>query len=133
MTPWATVSLLELLWTLAALPGLVLWSVNAWNASKSLRAIRSIGARNGRLTWAQFSLHMTVVFVVIDVVFVLIGGISMTRMANPSGSQLSTQVIGAGLLLASVAISLLSYRWRVVDMILIGRAHRRRRSSKVEE
>lgn len=133
MTPWATVSLLELLWTLAALPGMVLWSVNAWNASKSLRAIRSIGARNGRLTWAQFSLHMTVVFVVIDVVFVLIGGISMTRMANPSGSQLSTQVIGAGLLLASVAISLLSYRWRVVDMILIGRAHRRRRSSKVEE
>lgn len=133
MTPWATVSLLELLWTLAALPGLVLWSVNAWNASKSLRAIRSIGARNGRLTWAQFSLHMTVVFVVIDVVFVLIGGISMTRMANPSGSQLSTQVIGAGLLLASVAISLLSYRWRVVDMILIGRARRRRRSSKVEE
>lgn len=133
MTPWATVSLLELLWTLAALPGMVLWSVNAWNASKSLRAIRSIGARNGRLTWAQFSLHMTVVFVVIDVVFVLIGGISMTRMANPSGSQLSTQVIGAGLLLASVAISLLSYRWRVVDMILIGRARRRRRSSKVEE
>lgn len=131
MTPWATVSLLELLWTLAALPGLALWSLNAWSAARSLQAIRSIGAANGRLTWAQFSLHLTLVFVVIDIVFVIIGGISMTRLSNPSGSQLSTQVIGAGLLLASAAISLLSYRWRVVDMILIGRSRRDR--AKVKE
>ena len=50
---WTTIEWFEVVWTCAALPGLGLWIANHRLAVRSLRAIRAVGAVNGRLIIAR--------------------------------------------------------------------------------
>jgi hypothetical protein len=114
---WDTIQWIEVVWTLAALPGLVLWLVNRASAGRSLRAIKAVGALNGRLIIARYSVQKANVLIGVSFVFVLIGLVSMARPANPTVAawDLLRVVLTAGLLGAPAAISYLGYRWRAVE------------------
>lgn len=119
---------IEVVWTVAALPGLVLWATNCASAAVTLRSCKAVpGTPAGSLLWARFSVQLTAVFVGIEAVFVILGVISMTRPNNPAATTLTSYVIAGALILASVGISYLAYRWRAVDNQLVGAARRRRR------
>lgn len=114
---WGTIDWIEVVWTLATLPGLVLWISNRILAGRSLRAIKSVGATNGRLIIARYSVMKSNVLIGVQAVFLLIGAISMLRPANPTVASWDwlRVLLTAGLLGAPAAISFLGYRWRVVE------------------
>ena len=114
---WSTVDWIEVVWTLAALPGLVLWLINRISAGRSLRAIRAVAATNGRLIIARYSVQKSNVFIGVSAAFVMIGVVAMVRPANPGVAEWSWSrvVLTAGLLGAPAAISYLGWRWREVE------------------
>lgn len=114
---WATVDWVEVVWTAAALPGLVLWLVNRVSAARSLSAIKAAGATNGRLIIARYSVMKANVLIGVSAVFVLIGAIAMLRPANPgaTGFDPLRLLLTIGLLGAPAGISYLGYRWRAVE------------------
>jgi hypothetical protein len=121
-------SLVEILWTAAALPGLALWAWNYLSARATLRSVKAVksGTSFGALLWARFSVQLTAVFVGVELAFVVLGVISMTRPNNPQATTLTSYVIAGVLILASAGISYLAYRWRAVDQQLVGAARTRR-------
>lgn len=127
-----TISWYEVIWTLGAVPGLLLWLWNWKGAVSSLRAIRSISTGNGRLLWAQFSTLMTFVFVGIEAVFVMLGVIAMAT-PSPNRPTVTTWVLVTGLLGASCAITFLAYKWRAVDQQIIGAARARDEARRVTD
>jgi hypothetical protein len=110
-----TIEWFEVVWTLAALPGLILWLVNRAYAARSLKAIRALGTTNGRLIIARYSVMKSNVLIGVSLVFVLIGVISMIRPASFDGFDPLRLVLTLGLLGAPAAISYLGYRWRAVE------------------
>jgi hypothetical protein len=124
---WGTVDWIEVVWTLAALPGLLLWLYNRALAKRSLRAIKAAGATNGRLIIARYSVLKANVLIFISAVFVLIGVISMLRPTNAAaaGWDWIRVALTAGLLGAPAAISFLGYRWRAVEAQVVALARLR--------
>ena len=124
---YGTVDLIEVIWTLAALPGVVIWAINRAAAGRSLRAVRAQGIGNGRLVVARYSVFKSNVFIALSLVFVLIGAISMVRPANPEVAEWDwiRVVLTAGLLGAPALISLLGWRWRRVEQEIIALARAR--------
>jgi hypothetical protein len=114
---WNTIDWVEVVWTLAALPGLVLWLTNRSLASGSLRAIRAVGVTNGRLIIARYGVMKCNVLIGVSSVFVLIGLVSMSRPTNPAAADWDwiRVALTVGLLAAPAAISYLGYRWRAVE------------------
>lgn len=112
---WATIDLREVLWTLAALPGFYLWSRNAIYANKTLEIVKRLGIDGGPRVWAQFSSLLTRSFIGLEFVFVVIGVNAMTRPQPIDYDPWLSWTIGILLILASVLISFLGYRWKKVD------------------
>ena len=127
-----TADLTEIVWTLAALPGLVLWLANRVEAGRGRRAVMKMKIGNGRLVWAQFSVLLTNVFVVIELVLVVVGAIAMSRSSPAEATALSQIVVGVGFAGASCLITFVGYRWRAVDTQIVAAA-RARRSPPAEE
>ena len=124
---WGTVEWIEVVWTLAALPGLALWLVNRISAGRSLRAIKAVGTANGRRIIARYSVQKSNVFIGVSAAFVMIGAIAMIRPANPNVADWSWSriVLTAGLLGAPAAISFLGWRWRAVEQQVTALARHR--------
>lgn len=106
---------LEIAWTLAAIPGFVLWAKSWFSARQSLKAVRNLKYSNGRLLWAKFSLQLTSVMLIIEFAFITIGVIAMSLQTNPSSNPTYSLIISVVLISSSVFISLLAYRWREVE------------------
>lgn len=115
----STVQFTELLWTLVAIPGLLLWVSNRMRARASLQAAKRLSIGNGRRAFAQFSVRETTAWVFIEAVFVAVGVVSMTYEPNPDSNDLSRTVVVAGLIFASVMITALGVEWRRVDQELV--------------
>jgi hypothetical protein len=132
---WTTVDLVEVVWTLAAVPGLVLWLGNRVEAGRSLRAIRAVGAHNGRMIIARYSVQKANVLVGVSAVFVLIGIISMIRPANPATATWDWPriVLTLGVLGAPAGISFIGYRWRTVERQVTALARKTLDSREVEQ
>lgn len=126
MKGWGTVDPIEVIWTLAALPGLVVWVVNLVSASRSLRAVRVIGIVNGRRMIARYSVRKCWVLVIISGVFVLIGVSAMLRPPNPGAPRWDwlSLLLTAGLLGAPALITLLGFDWRRVEASVLHSARR---------
>lgn len=122
---FGTVDLIEVLWTLAALPGLVLWLTNRIIAGRSLRAVIRLRVSNGRMLWARFSVLLTNVFVGVEAVFVLVGGIALFR--ESTGNDVIRFVLAFALIGASALITWVGWRWRVVDQELVKLGRERKR------
>lgn len=121
----ATVSVEELVWTAAALPGLLFWARNLVDASRGLRVAKVITPRNGRYLWARFSVELTSTFMGIETLFVVIGVLSMLR-PPAMGAQAQGRIVTViGLIAASVVITVLAIRWKRVDDAIIAAARRR--------
>lgn len=114
-----TVQFTELLWTIVALPGLLLWLSNRQRARASLQAAKRLAIGNGRRAFARFSVRETTVWAFVEFVFVIIGVVSMTYESNPDSNTLSSLVIVAGLIVASAMITALGVEWRRVDRELV--------------
>jgi len=114
-----TIQSTELLWTLVAIPGLLLWVSNRMRAQASLQATKRLDIGNGRRAFARFAVRETTVWAFIEFVFVAIGVVSMTRETNPDANTLSSLVIVAGLILSSAMITALGVEWRRVDRELV--------------
>ncbi len=114
-----TIQSTELLWTLVAIPGLLLWVSNRMRAGASLRATKRLDIGNGRRAFARFAVRETTVWAFVEAVFVAIGVVSMTYESNPDSNTLSSLVIVAGLILASAMITALGVEWRRVDRELV--------------
>lgn len=124
MKGWGTVDPIELVWTLAALPGLLVWIVNLVSASRSLRTVRLAGIVNGRRLIARYSVRKCWVLVIISGVFVLIGVSAMLRPPNPAAQHWDwlSLLLTAGLLGAPALITLLGFDWRRVEASVLAMA-----------
>jgi hypothetical protein len=113
-----TIDLIEVAWILAAVPGLLLWVGNRVLAVRSLRAIRALGATNGRLIVARYGVRKANIMIFVQSVFVLIGAIAMTRPTNQAVAaqwDWSRTALAVALLGAPVALAVLGYQWRSVE------------------
>ena len=94
-----TASLIELLWVLAALGGLYLAGVNAWEAVLDFRALA--GKRNGRYRLALGTIRREAIRGLVNAIFLGIGIVAVVTPASPYSTPLGVAV-SLGLLLASV-------------------------------
>jgi hypothetical protein len=124
---WDTIQWFEVVWTAAAVPGLLLWIANRVLATRSLRAIKGMGTTNGRLIIARYSVMKCDVHIGVSAVFVLIGVVAMIRPMNPAAVEWdwSRVALTVGLLGAPAAISFLGYKWRAVEQQVMALARRR--------
>lgn len=120
-----TVSVIEALWTLAALVGLVSWARSAADAGRTMRAVKSRGIVNGRRTVARLATGLTRTMVMIELVFLSIGVLSMTRPPTVGSTELSRLIVGGALIGASVGITVLAFRWRRAEEYLLRESERR--------
>lgn len=126
MNAWSltpTIQWIEILWTIVALPGLIRWFSNRQKARTYVRALRAVGGGNGRMIFARYTVRETTAFVVIESVFVLIGALAMTSATNPSAYPYTSSIIAAGLVGASIYITILGRDWAVVDRLVLQAAH----------
>lgn len=120
-----TIDVGELIWILAAIPGLWFWVRNRLEAGIDAKAAATIVPRNGRYLWARFSVFLTNTFVGIELLFLLLGGVALFR-PPPMDPQPGTRVVTiAGLTIASVVITLLAYRWKQVNEEIVRAARAR--------
>lgn len=127
MRSWGTVDPVELVWTLAALPGLIVWGVNLVSASRSLHAVRRAGIVNGRRVIAWYSVRKCWVLIVVSGVFALIGIIALLRPPNeavPHWDWLRV-LLTVGLLTAPALIAFLGFDWRHAEAAVLHSARRR--------
>ena len=123
---WGTVDLIEVIWTLAAVPGWASWALNLRSAYRSLRAVRGAGIVDGRRMVARYTVRKSWIMMNLSGVFILIGVISMLRPANPAVPQWDALrvVLTVALLGAPAMISYLGADWRRVEteMLRVGAA-----------
>lgn len=114
---WGTVDLVEVVWTAAAIPGWISWAQNLRSAYRSLRAVRGAGITNGRRAVARYTVRKSWIMMNLSGVFILIGGISMLRPANPEVAtwDIPRIVLTIALLAAPAMISYLGADWRRVE------------------
>lgn len=124
---WNTIEWFEVVWTLAALPGLVLWVVNRTSATRSLRAVKAAGIGNGRLIIARYSVQKANVLIGVSAAFAAIGVVAMIRPTNPAADtwDLTRSLLTVGLLGGPAGVSFIGYRWRVVERQVTELARRR--------
>lgn len=124
---WGTVDLVELIWTLAAVPGWISWALNLRSAYRSLRAVRDAGITNGRRMVARYMVRKSWIMVQLSGVFILIGAVAMVRPAGPGAQQwdIPRVVLTVALLAAPVMISYLGGNWRRVEAELLRVSTRR--------
>lgn len=127
---YGTASWIEIIWTLAAIPGFILWLLSAISARKSLVATKRLKHTNGRLLWAKFSFKLTSLMTFIELTFIILGSIALSLPANPSSSLISTIIIASGLTTVSIFITLLAYQWRAVEAQILHLAKRRREEGR---
>lgn len=122
-----TVDLVEVVWVLAALPGLWLWAANARETRQDRTAASAIGQReSATYLWASFSVLLTRTFVAIELLFVILGVVAMFRENPPDDPSPWFRFVTAGLLVAaSVCLSWLAYRWRRVNQAILRAARDR--------
>lgn len=127
---WGTVDWIEVVWTLAAVPGLVLWFANRVTAGRSLKAVKLLKITDGRAIVARYSVEKSNILIGVQGVFALIGAISMLRPQNPEVAQWDwlRVILTIGLLGAPFALSYLGFRWRIVDQEIIRLARHRKKS-----
>jgi hypothetical protein len=132
---WGTIEWFEVVWTAAAVPGLALWTVNRVLAGRSLRAVRAMGATNGRLIIARYSVMKSNVFIGVSSALVLVGVVAMARPGNPAATtwDWSRIMLTIGLLGAPAGISFLGYRWRAVERQVTALYLRRLDAREVEQ
>ena len=125
---YGTVNLIEITWTVAALPGLAIWLANRRTARRSLLAVKALGVGNGRLVVARYSVRKANVLIMVLFVFALIGFVSMVRPSNPevAGWDWIRVLLTVGLLGAPALLSWLGWEWRQVDQQIISMARDRR-------
>jgi hypothetical protein len=115
-----TVDPIEVIWTLAALPGLTIWAINRATAARSLKAVKKLGVGNGRLIVARYGVFKADVFIGVSSVFALVGVVAMLRAPNPDGGWDWVRVLlTIGLLGAPAMIAVLGFRWRVVEKTIV--------------
>lgn len=112
-----TVDPLELIWTVAALPGLVVWVVNLHSARRSARAVRQAGIRDARAAVARYAVRKSLVMIHLAGVFAMIGIVAMLRPPNPEVPAWDALriLLTVGLLSAPAAISFIGVDWRRVE------------------
>jgi hypothetical protein len=120
----------ELLWVAAALPGLWYWAGNRLEAGLDLKAAASIVPRNGRYLWARFSVFLTNVFIGVELVFITLGVAAFFRPTPTDGLPLSRLVTVAALIGASLAITMLAYRWRQVNAEIVHAARDKQKPTR---
>lgn len=119
-----TVQVTEIIWLISAVPGLVLWSQNFVVARQ---VSKYVPAPNGRLIWAQFSVWLTITFVLIECGFVGVGLLAMTT-APADTSPFWLRILFASIFTSiSGGISLLGFRWKWVDNRLMELARKQTR------
>ena len=123
--------MLEVIWTGAALPGLVVWAVNLRSARRSLRAVHLVGVVNGRLRVARYGVRQGLVMLYASGVFVLIGVNALLRPVNPAAPEWDALrvLLTIGLISAPALISYLGLDWRRVEVGVLQRAPAARKES----
>lgn len=115
----ATVQTAELLWFVAALPGLWLWLVNLRTAILTLRASRAARISEIGSLWARFSVTIITLLVYVEIAFVVIGAIAMTAVPSPTASAVRSWVFAAIFISASLGITAAAFLWRRVDSAFV--------------
>jgi hypothetical protein len=125
---YGSVTLIEVMWTLCAVPGFLLWAANLQSARADLRAIRRLGIIDGRLIWARFAVLKNTAFMLIEASFMLIGITGMLQAPVSGGATRLTPtafVLTASLLATSILMTFVGLRWRQVAKYIISAARLR--------
>lgn len=123
----STITWLEVIWTIVAIPGAVLWAMNRRSAMLSLRAARRARAGNGRRVYANFAVKETSAWLGIEALFVAMGVLSMLVEPTSSVVRWPSYVITAGLIVTSVFISYMAFQWRAADEAVLRVAREKER------
>lgn len=114
-----TVQIIEILWVIAAMPGLWFWVVNIRTALQAKLATEELGTRDGASVWVYFSIEFTVFFTCAEIIFILIGILAMFLPIPPAATIMTRYVFGGLLILISLGITYEAFRWkRVHESIL---------------
>jgi hypothetical protein len=119
---YGSVTLVEVLWTVFAIPGFFVWFANLRSAQADLEAVRRLGVIDGRLVWAKFSVLKNASFFFIETGFLAIGITAMLQMpvvANPSKLSPTGWVMTFCLLSSSVLMTVVGLRWKHVSRYIL--------------
>jgi len=120
-----TVSALEAVWTLVALPGLYLWARSVVDAQKTMRAVKSMQIIDGRRTVAKMATGLTRTMVGVELVFFGVGVLATTRAPAPEATALSQLLVAGAFIGASVGLTVLAFRWRRAEAYLLRESEQR--------
>ena len=109
----------EVLWTAAALIGMLLWARNFHESYKTLAAAKKLLLRNGRMMWARYERRKTAVFVGIEALLVVVGVNQMLREQNPHATLGSRIVVTICLFAMSAAIVFIAFDWGRVHQAML--------------
>jgi hypothetical protein len=122
---YGNANLIEILWTLCALPGLLLWSSNLRDAIHDRRAVRKLGIIDERLSWANFAILKNSAFLTIEAGFTMVGLTAMLQpplVKGPIPLTPTQDVLTVCLLGTSALMTFVGIRWRQVSQHILGAA-----------
>lgn len=126
MLSFGTAGIAEIIYTVAALPGLGFWFRNYLYARGTERMVKELPRRDGRSLWARFSVLLTGVFVGVESTFAFIGGYAMFMPESPNQTWTFGRIILVSALIgANAVIGFLGIRWKQVDDAVTASARRR--------
>lgn len=128
-----TATLIEAIWTLVSVPGVLLWGGNFWVSLLTLRAARQSGFVNGRMAWARFGVLLTASFSVVEIVSFTAGCIAMLRPSNLDGRTFYSYTFAGIFIFAALVVAYVGFEWRRVDSNLVSNARRRATADRIEE
>jgi hypothetical protein len=111
-----TIQLSEVVWLLACLPGLIIWTLNLKMALKDRKVTRLLYSDRGdpALLWSNYSVADTRLFVIVEWIFVFVGAFYLTQLPDNSTLIVRWTVVGLFVYVA-VSITRSGLMWRSVD------------------
>ena len=107
-----TVQAGELIWTLLAVPGVVLWATNYLAAATARSGARVLNESKSVRLYTDFAAEQCAIMMAVELVFVTTGVVAMFSPANPESPHATKYVFAILFTATSIAISYVAFRWR---------------------
>lgn len=122
-----SVQLIEVIWTIATVPGLIVWAFNLRAAWLSLRATQELHSDLSTRIYAGVGVRLSVAAISVESIFLLWG---LFGMSQPSTTERITPmglVITVGLVVIALVVAVLGFDIRRADAAVMDLARRANR------
>ena len=115
-----TIQLIELLWTISAVPGLIFWILNFLSAWRSRKAVKLYGGTKSMRIYANFAIESTLIMIYIEVIMCSLGVLFMIMPNVSTSPSLTKNILAITLISVSVSLSYKAFKWQLVDRTILG-------------